>query len=228
MFPAFELSYYIKGERPVQSFSNEFYIFVFIVSLIIIFSKYRELKFETFEIKRTSNEFMKSVYAASRKLGWGIIVCKENYIEAECYNVWRSRGWQKICIIRNDDGIAINSMIEPTFLAVPDFFGANKLNKKTFIEIYSRSNLVEDIFEVVSNEIKQEEQRIENEPEWNLKNSAKRIVAYVICLVLLALGAVSIFENEILLGLIPSAIAIAYLALDFYILFKKRRNKASS
>ncbi|MFT6810822.1 MAG: hypothetical protein ACJA01_004067 [Saprospiraceae bacterium] len=225
IFPAFELFYKLRGDNMVNTFSTTTQIVFAFLSLLIGYFKWRELRYHEIIAERTDEEFKNSVLAASNRLNWSITKLDGKFAEAIGYNMWKSRDPQKITILRKANKVSINSIIEPGFFSVPDFFGINKTNRVSFINYYRKSNTVKDINKIALHEIKEEELRIENEPEWTLKNTLKRLVAYLFSLIFLA-SAIAIYRYEGFTAAVPifAIIGIVYVVFDIYVLYKKGRN----
>jgi hypothetical protein len=228
MFPTLELFYKLSGKTAVNTFSIETKIIFILISLIIGVFKWRELNYYEIDIQRTDNEFENAVLAAANKLHWRINHFNGNEVTATAYNPWKSRDFQIIRIQRQKSKVLINSIIEPDFLSVPDFFGTNRKNRNTFLHYYNQSNKIENLNEKVIQHLKDEEQKIENEPEWNLKNTLKRIVAYLFCVGFLSLG-IAIWNSDgfSLLALFLCLLGISYIVFDIYVIWTKRKRASS-
>jgi hypothetical protein len=228
MFPAIELFYKLSGKTAINTFSNTANVLFIIASLIIGFFKWRELNYYELEVSRSDGEFENAVLATANKLNWRIDIFKKNEVVATGYNPWKSRDSQTIKIERKQNKVLINSMMELGFISVPDFFGINRQNRNTFLSYYYESNKIENLNEKVIQLLKEEEDRIENEPEWNFKNTLKRIVAYIFSLGFWAIG-IAIWNHNKLIGplLIFGIIGSSYVIFDIYVMWTKWK-KASS
>lgn len=226
MFPAFELFYKMSGKTAIDAFSNTANVLFVIASLIIGFFKWRELNYYELEVSRSDGEFENAVLATANKLNWRINFFDNNKADAIGYNPWKSRDFQSIKIERYKSKVMINSMIEPDFISVPDFFGINRTNRNTFFQYYDNSIKIENLNEKIIQQLKDAEEKVENEPEWNLKNTLKRIIAYIFSFGFWALG-IAIWKHEgsmialILFGLIGSS----YILFDVYVMWVKKRRK---
>jgi hypothetical protein len=228
IFPAFELFYKLSGKPTVNSFSTTFQLICFLVSLAIGYFKWRELCCYLLEESRSDKEFENAVLASANKLNWRIDNFNNYKVDATSYNPWKSRDSQLIQIERQKSRILISSIIEPGFLSVPDFFGINRRNINTFLNYYNQSNTVENLNEKVIQHLKEEEEKIENEPEWNLKNTLKRLIAYLFCFGFLSLG-IAIWNSDgfSFLVLFLCLLGLSYIIFDIYVIWTKRK-KASS
>ncbi len=188
IFPALELFNKLSGKTTVNSFSITFQLICVLVSLAIGYFKWRELFYYSLEESRTDKEFENAVLASANKLNWRIDKLNNSNVYAIAIKPWKSRDSQLIQISRQKSKIQISSINEPGFLTIPDVFGTNKRNINTFLHYCYHSNKIENLNEKVIQHLKDEEQKIENEPEWNFKNTLKRLIAYLFCLGFLSLG----------------------------------------
>jgi len=228
MFPAFELYYKFSGKSVVNSFSTTTQIVFVLVSLIIGYFKWRELNYYETKEQRTDKEFEDAVLATANKLKWRIDSFEKSKVIGTGYNPWKSRDAQTINIERLPNKVQISSMMELGFISVPDFFGVNKTNRDTFLKYYYKSKTVESLNEKVIQQLQAEEDRIENEHEWSLKNTLKRIIAYVFSLGFWLLGiAIWKYEKSIIALIIFGLMGSSYILFDFYVMWTKRK-KASS
>lgn len=228
MFPAFELYYMLSGNPAVNTFSPRTYIVFVLVSLAIGIFKWRELTYYELREQRSDKEFKNAVLAAANKLNWQIDYFKKNEVVATGYKPWRSRDPQTIRIEKRHNKVLVSSMMELGILSVPDFFGVNRLNRKTFLSYYFESNKVEKLNEEVIQQLKEEEERVENESELSPKNTLRRIIAYMFSLAFLALGIALWKYGESTLALVIfGLLGLSYIVLDICVLLMKRR-KANS
>jgi hypothetical protein len=228
MFPAFELFYKLSGKTMVNSFSTTFQVICVLVSLTIGYFKWRELSYYLLEESRSDKEFENSVLASANKLKWRINNLDNSKVDATGYNPWKSRDSQLIQIERQKSKIQISSIIEPGFLSVPDFFGINKRNINTFLHYYYQSDKIEDLNEKVIQHLKDEEQKIENEPEWNFKNTLKRLIAYLFCFGFLGLGfAIWKSDGFSFIALFLCLLGLSYIVFDIYVIWTKRKRASS-
>jgi hypothetical protein len=227
MFPAFELFYKLRGKTAVNTFSTRTQIIFILVSIIIGIFKWRELNYYEIKEQRTDNEFENAVLAAANKLNWRIDYFKENKVAATGYNPWKSRDSQTIKIERKRNKVLINSMMELGIITVPDFFGVNRQNRNTFLNYYYESDKIEKLNEKVIQQLKEEEDRIENEHEWSLKNTLKRIIAYIFSLGFWVIG-IAIWNHHKSVGplIIFGILGSSYIIFDIYVMWAKRK-KAS-
>lgn|GEM_PF-3539257 len=226
IFPSLELYYRINNIEKVNSFPLIVHVVAIGLSLIIFYLKWREIKIDRIYESRTDEEFKLSVLATANKLKWDINELQKYKVIATATDSW-SRYSQKITINRTKHYVEISSLMDPYFLSVPVFFGVNKNTKTIFFDFYIRSKTEKDINDKVIQDLKDEEYRIENEPEWNLKNSLKRIIAYVFCSVFIFISAITLLLEEltfleIIIGSISGLVGISYIIFDIYVIIKKR------
>lgn len=147
-------------------------------SILIAIFKWRELKFQFFNGQLTDKQFENAVYATANMLNWKISEIDKEYVVAEAHDYWMSRDPQLITIIRTNNSIAVNSMIDAFLFSVPDLFGVNRTSENTFLTNLKRAQEEVNLNDVIIKELKDEEERIENEPEWSFKNILKRMSLY--------------------------------------------------
>jgi hypothetical protein len=228
ILPSFELFYKLNGKTSVNTFSTSIQLIFVLASLVIGYFKWKELSYYLIEESRSDNEFESAVLASANKLNWIINNLDKSRAEAIGYNPWKSSDSQTIRIERQNNKILFNSMIEPGFFSVPDFFGVNRKNRDTFFYYYYHSNKVENLNEWVIEHLKNEEEKIENESERNLKNTIKRVIAYIFCLGFLSLGIAILKSDGIsFLVFFLCLLGLSYIVFDIYIMWTKRK-KASS
>lgn len=225
--PVMDLYLYLMGIQPANNFSVMRYLVVSIITAIIIIQKWNELKIERIYEIRTNGEFKDSVLATANKLKWQIDKLDNKEMTATSLNNWKSRDSSKVKINRDDQFIEVSSVFDP-FLSLPDFFGINRKNRKTFLDFYLQSNLKSNLNQKVLKQIRNDEKRIENEPEWNFKNTLKRIVAYLLSLGFWAI-AIAIWKYDGFSFIVPilAIIGSFYVVFDIYVILVKMR-KASS
>lgn len=224
ILPGMDLFFKIRGEVAVNSFSATTHLICISLSLVIGYFKWKELKFYEVKGYRTDEEFESAIFATSNKLKWNIIELENNYVEALNLNAGLSLDYQKITILRHKNKVWINSIIDPGLFSTNDIFGFNRRNRSTFIKHYHHSNLKEDINERVIQELIAEEARIENEPEWNIKNTLKRLVIYLFSFVFIVI-AIAIYKYDGFHWSVPIFVVIGsfYIVLDIYVLIIKKR-----
>lgn len=227
IIPFMEMYSALRNVEVDKSFPISYTLICVSLSMLIGYFKWRQLVYyETLEI-RTDYQFKEAVYAAAADGNWKIVSIKNNSVEAEAYS-YLSRDPQKITIERSKHSVKINSMIEPGILSVPDFFGANRTNIGTFFFYYLLSDRVENLVDQVTQDWKAEEQRIENEPEWNLKNTFKRLIAYCFSLIFF-IGGIALWKYEGFNIGVPFLLIFGsfYIVFDVYVMITKWKRKKS-
>lgn len=226
ILPGIEFFFKLRGEVVMNPYSTITHLICISLSLVIGYFKWKELKFYEVKDYRTDKEFECAILATANKLEWIIIKLENNYVEALNLNAGLSLDYQKITILRHKNRVWINSIIDPGLFSTNDIFGFNRRNRSTFVKYYHQSNLEKDINERVIQELIAEKARIENEPEWNIKNTLKRLVIYVFSLVFIII-AIAIYKYN---GfhwsvLIFGVFGLFYIVLDIYILIIKKRKQ---
>jgi hypothetical protein len=228
IIPGIDLFYKLSGKSTVNSLSISTQLIFVFVSLLIGYFKWRELNYYELVETRTDNEFEDAVLATANKLNWRINFLDKNKAEATAYNPWKSRDAQTIKIERLKNKVLINSMIEQDFISAIDFFGVNRTNRNTFFHYYHNSNKIENLNEKVIQHLKDKENRIENEPEWSLKNTLKRVIVYIFCFGFIGIGfAIWKYEGFNLAVVLLGIIGLSYIVFDIYVIWTKMK-KASS
>lgn len=197
-------------------------LFFTILSVVIAVIKWRELKFRYFKGQLTDKQFENAVYATANKLNWNITEIDKDHVVAEAHDLWKSRDPQLITIVRTKNSVAINSMMDSFLISIPDLFGVNRTNEFTFLTNLKRTKKEEDLNDVVIKELKDEEERIENDPEWSFKNVLKRIIAYIFSFAFFAFGVALWVYDGFSFMVIPLLILGSfYVILDIYVIVKK-------
>lgn len=221
--PGIALYYKLSDKSTVNSFAPTTQLIFVFISLLIGYIKWRELNYYELDESRTDSEFENAVLATANKINWIVNTLNNNNAEAISRDPWKSSDFQSIKIIRLSNKVMINSMTEPNIISVPDLFGLNMKNRNTFLHYYYISNKVENLNEEVIRYLKGEEERIENEPEWNMKNTLRRIALYILCLGFMGIGLAIWKYDEFNFGvLLCLIIGISYIAIDIYILWTKK------
>ena len=227
MIPAMELYFHVNDIQAINSFSNLAIGICFVISGVLLYFKHRELIKERLYESRTNEEFKDAVFATANKMKWIIEEFEQDRLKATATNYWRTGSWSSIAIKREPKYVEIKSIFT-LFLSAPDIFGTNKQHRRAFLRNYILSNQINDLNDRVISEINRKEQEIENEPEWNLKNTLKRIIAYVFSLAFLSLG-IAAWKYDGFTLMVPILIIVGtfYIILDLYVMYTKMK-KASS
>ena len=222
LLPGMELYYKLTNGQTSNAFPFYSHLLVLLLTGIIIYVKWKELHIKRIYEIRTDKQFKDAVFATANKLNWDIEKLDKQNIIAYGNRQWSSQT-AKIQINRKPGYVEVSSIFQP-FLSPPDLFGRNRKNMSTFLYNYILSNKEPNINETTVNKIKEEEERIENESEWNFKNALKRIVAYIVSLGFLALGwAIYKSDGFSFLILILAIVGLFYPAVDIYVMIKKAR-----
>lgn len=220
---AYEFYYKLSGNTIVNEFSGTAKLVLIVLSLIIGYLKWRELLYSQLNVKRTTKQFEKAVLASANKMNWNITNFENNIVEATASRKW-IRGILKIIIRRESDSVLINSRTDSRLISPPDLFGANKTHTSTFLHYYQISNTVKDLKENVIKDVNDEEVQILKEPEWNFKNTLKRLIAYLFSLGFLGIGlATWHYDGFSFYALLFSALGCSYVLLDIYVMWVKTK-----
>jgi hypothetical protein len=195
------------------------------ISIYFIYNRYKSLEFKKYHFEHTVEDFQLAAKATAIELNWRIekltntlLIARKNDLD------WQWDGL-KITIIRDGNKIYSNSMIAPSIRSNPFSIGWNKKNLQLF-----NNNLIyvkrgEDIIAKAETIVKEEEIRLENESEWNLKNTIKRIIVYFFIFIILG-GCVLILSEGFSYIIIPiGVICIGYLIMDWMMIIKKMKKK---
>lgn len=223
-----DLYYKLSDKSTVNSFAPTTQLIFVFISLIIGYFKWRELSYYELDVSRTDSQFENAVLATSNKLNWIVNTLNNSNAEAISRDPWKSSDNQSIKIIRLSNKVMINSMTEPNIISAPDLFGLNMKNRNTFLHYYYVSNKVENLNEEVIRNLKDEEEKIENKSEWNMKNTLRRIALYTLCFGFIGIGwAIWKYEGFNFMVLLCLIIGISYIAIDMYILWTKMKKAKS-
>ena len=225
---AIEIFYKLIDKTIFNPFSTSTKLLFLLASLIIGYFKWKELNYYEIEEFRSDKEFKESILATANKLNWNITELSSKKVKARGYNPWKSRDAQSITIERSNDRIRINSMNEIGLMSGPDFTMANKRNRNTFLHYYHHSNKIENLNRKVIQHLKAEEAKLENESEWSLVNTLKRIIAYLFCFAFIGIGlAIGQSDRISFIVLFLCLIGLSYIVFGLYVMWTKR-NRASS
>lgn len=220
--------YKITSKPVVNTFSEIAYLICFGLSGFILYLKYQELIIDRLYVKRSNKEFKEAVLATANKMKWSIEYLNNNGMKAISSNDWGINNWSNVSIYKTANYVEIKSIYK-LFLSPPDIIGINKKYRMNFLNNYILSNQITNLNDKVVEELKAEEQRIENEPEWSLINTIKRVIAYVISLIFLAIGIGTWrYEGFSLIVLVFLIIGLSYIVFDIYVIRTKNKRASSS
>jgi hypothetical protein len=215
---------YIKHEYSDISLIID-YIFI-ALAVYFTFYKYRSLAFKKYKINHSSSNFQSATEATAIELGWEVEKLNSHILIAEsgCPTQWDGI---LITVLRDDHKIYFVSIIKPSLRSNPFSFGRNKKNFWTF-----SSNLIDstngvDVVQRAKAKADEEKMKSENEPEWNLKNTIRRIVIYLIILILFGVSIMILREGFHPYSILLLLICLGYVLMDVTILIQKHsRRKA--
>ncbi len=206
------------GIRSAQELLETSIPFV-IIAFISFFIQQRRLRLKKIVIEYSEEEFKQAIERTVKELEWNNIKNNLSYFRANRAWNWTGSWGEMITIIKEKDGLLVNSICDPD--SRPSFasFGWNRKNIKTILK-----NLSE-----IKNGINYVEKIEIQEREWSLKRAATRLIMYPVCIGLIILG-LYMFANPInwksqsaALGGI--SISIFYLYIDFKLIRKKKVRK---
>jgi len=183
------------------------------------------LEFKKYGVKHSATNFKEAAKATAIELDWQIEKLDDLILIAKRYDDMVNWVGFRISIIRNESKIFENSIVEPEIGSHPFSFGRNARNLE-----YFNSNLIQSIKgeNVILNaelEVKQAEEELENEPEWNFKNAAKRLIAYILILIFMTIFIFGFRESFDPKFIFIPIICIGYLLIDIKIMLLKRKKK---
>ncbi len=201
------------------------FLIIWIVYIIVI--KVKELNFKVINYSRSIEQFNQTVNATGLKLKWQIERKYDKLINAKSYQqLWISRMdiGQSITILYTPEKVYINSIRIQHLFSTPSIF-ANRENTSTFEKLYLQSN-DKNVETSTIEEQNTETNFLDNNPEWKLKNIAKRAVIYTIGLILMYLVLIEATRNEInyfLIILIGVGLSLLIFDLVYYVKRGKRK-----
>jgi len=215
IFPAVHVFNKLGGVEVVNESSTQFLLGTVVVSILLAYGRWRDLRFYELSVSRTSEEFAQAVLSCEKKLYWVLIKFDDQNVEAITQQTFtQASASSRILIKRKSDKVL--------FYSDDVFLGFNKRQARTFFNYYLRAGNVQNLEAKVEAEIIKEEYQEDNEAEWNLKNTLKRVVAYLFSFVFIAIGVIIVVaENFHVMCLLFFAIGLAYPLLDIYVLLKK-------
>lgn len=197
---------------------------VFTLAVGLLFRQHRTLALMQYRVAHTPEQFREAARATAIELDWHILDLTDDHLIAEKHGL----GWQwdglRITALRSGDAIFINSMVKPSFRSNPFSFGWNSRNRNTFYQNLLLAAQGENVAANARKRVKEAVRIAENESEWTLRNTLKRLVAYVSIFILLSAGVLILSEGLFTKSLIPLfALTLGYLAADWYMILKKRK-----
>lgn len=134
-------------------------------------------------------------------------------------------GWQwdglRITIISDKNHIYANSIVNPSMQSNPFSRGWNRKNLQVFKDNLIAAAKGEDVVKAAEEKALEQEFQLENESEWTLGNTGKRIIGYFFALALLGVCGLILAEGFNLVFILLGALCVGYLVLDVVIIVKK-------
>jgi len=195
------------------------------IMLFFIYRQYSLLRFKKYAIKHTADQFKEAAKATAIDLKWDIETLDDSQLKANRNDLSWSWVGTRITIIRTDVKIYENSIVEPAIGAHPFTFGRAARNLNQFntnlLQAVEGENVLQNA-ELVAKKAKED---FENEPEWNLKNTFKRVIIYFVIVLLLGVSFMGLRDQFHPLFVLVLVICIGYLVMDIFILIKKNKMK---
>ena len=224
LFPAMDLYFQVTDKHVVNSFSSLANFICVGLSVLIIVLKHKELISERIYDSRTDEQFKDAVFATANTMKWNIMEFDHKKLKAIATNGWIGRDYSIISVVRVTKYVEVQSNFD-MIMSLPDVFGINKKHRRVFLNNYILSSEVNDLNDRAINDIKRKEQAVENDSEWSLKNTLKRIIAYVFSLAFLSLG-IFLWKYDGFSLVVPILIVLGtfYIVFDLYVMYTKVKN----
>lgn len=177
----------------------------------------RRLIFREVKVEYSDSDFLEAVKRTSKQLEWHIE--KNNKCIFRAYRRWNWTGsWgEMITIIKESDGLLLNSICDPNLYSSVASYGWNKRNIDKFL-----SNLSD-----VKRGIPMSESIEKPELEWSMKKILVRVIAMAFSLLLIGFGLYLIFNvdnlKSFVIGLVMISISFVYLFSDFKLILRNRK-----
>ena len=222
----------VKSKSIIENYINDTYAdiqetldslaipFLFLLLAVVLFQiQYRKLKFRTFAVSFTDEQFQEAVQRTIKDLGWRIENNNKTFLRAYIHREWTIESGEMITIIKYKDRFLINCIFNPNTRHSIVSFGRNTKNVKTFLK-----NL-EDTLNNIPEKQRLEEEVIEN--EWSIKNIFIRIFTYPLSIFFILLGIYAVLNplrfKTIIAGIGAITISSIYLYTDLQKLLKKTK-----
>lgn len=106
-----------------------------IMAIIFYFIQRNRLKFKTYAIKATADQFKEAFEKTATELEWSVEQQDRGFIRAHRSWNWTTSWGELITIVREKDQVLINSICDPNAIFISVVSGGwNKRNVKTFIK----------------------------------------------------------------------------------------------
>lgn len=152
-------------------------------------------------------------------LDWYIKDLKSSYAICSQGHDWQKCGL-RITILRNSNGVAFNSIVEPSESPIPFTGGSNNKNYENFKKKLLDLNRGIDIHTRSERGFKQMELSYLKENEWSFKNKLERTFFYTLSFAFLISGLVMMFKGHAI-GALLIMFSFPYFILDFKALKEK-------
>ena len=222
--------YFIISELGIYSQTGD-YITASIVGTCILsitayftFKRHKALNYKILRDYTSSGEEFKNIVKASAITGeWNIKSLTDQLAIAEkIYGNPTSRKFKfLITILRENDQIYFNSRLSPPYSIKPFASVDHKENFHAFKQHLVKLARGLDVIEEAKVQKKEEEIRIETEPEWNRKNTLNRVAVYIFMFIILVPCGISLNQEFDFRVFLVIALCIGYIAVDWIIIMRK-------
>ncbi|MDG1476652.1 MAG: hypothetical protein P8Q14_05870 [Vicingaceae bacterium] len=153
-------------------------------AIIFALIQNRRLNFKEVNLTYTDEQFQETIQRTIKDLEWRIDKNNKTFFRANRPWNWSGSWGEMVTIIKEKDGLLLNSICDPNHMSSVFSYGWNRKNIKTFLK-----NL-NDVLNNRPAEIKIEKVT----KEWSLKRILIRLIAYPFCLFLICIGFYAILN----------------------------------
>ncbi|MBX2871705.1 MAG: hypothetical protein KTR30_06390 [Saprospiraceae bacterium] len=189
-----------------------------------------QLRFDIYATSMTADDFREIVHLTAYELNWIILRLEDRAFEGERVGNGLE-GAELITIKRTGKQLRINSIPHPRRWSNSPDFARNKENKLTFVYNAAAFLRGEDIFQVMEDRKKREEENFWKASEWTPRTLAKRLLAYGFIVLFLFLAWISLYEAPligVLFLLIGGGLGGIYIWSDIQMILNKREYQAQA
>ncbi|NDV69690.1 hypothetical protein [Dysgonomonas sp. 25] len=179
----------------------------------------RALRYKILEITCSTSEFKETLKRTIRELDLLVEINENGYFKA--YSNFDFMGVQgfMITVIRKEDKILFNSILDPNRYTLSATWGRNRRNYQIFLK---------NLRDVLKGEpAKRKPEKIEK--EWSAKRILIRLISYPFCIFLIGLGIYSLLSpinwKSGLVGIGVISFASFYLYMDLKVIIRDYRKK---
>ena len=194
-----------------------------VLGLFIFLVKQRRLKFSQYILHCSESDFNEALRRTVNELNWKIETQKDQFFQAIHPFSWFVSDGELVTIIRHDDRLLFNSIVNPSRRSFTSY-GWNKKNKVSFLK-----NIKEVVNKLPEN-VNTEPEEYKN--EWSFFKIIKRLIMYPFCLFLFGFGLYMIVNHEniksVFIGIGVVVISSLYLYSDLKIISKNLKSTSTS